>query len=199
MTLKRHLASLTICSLMVFGPTLALTESAGIGCVKAVDVFLAAPTDQRLRVLSRIDRTGCWTMFAQSNAKLGQLNRLAVSGNRVSAQYLAAHLNQLDGGNLEDSLRAMGEFSEHDMEHFLLFARKGLLSNRELADALTMLPLSLSDNPLGQLHSLRLRKSKVSAVRRKDLSDQTARALTAINEFESEIKSKSPKISEDQT
>lgn len=90
-------------------------------------------------------------------------------GNRWAAQYLAKHLNQLDGGNLEDALRALGEFANLDMELFLRFANEGLLSRRELTDAVTVLPVSLSDSPQAQLKLLSARKSKVSRIARKNL------------------------------
>ena len=70
----------------------------------------------------------------------------------------------------------------------MLFANKGLLSKRELTDALTMLPLSLSDNPHGQLDILRRRKVKLMGVTRKELSAQKNWALSAINDFEFEIR-----------
>lgn len=131
-------------------------------------------------------------MIGTSNPVLGQLNHWAEQGNRWAAQYLAKHARQLDGGNLEDALVALGQFSDHDMERLLIFANKGLLSKRELTDALTMLPSSLSDNPHAQLQLLSTRKSKVTRVTRKDLSQQRAQALTAISDFAAEIRSKNP-------
>jgi hypothetical protein len=110
----------------------------------------------------------------------------------TSSQYLAKHLKQLDGGNLEDALVALGQFSDHDMERLLFFAKSGLLSKHELSDALTMLPLSLSDNPRAQLDSLGRRRSNIMRITQKDLSEQRAQALSAIDEFASEIRSKNP-------
>ena len=75
------------------------------------------------------------------------------------------------------------------MTRFLLFAKGGILSERELSDALTMLPLSLSDNPDAQLKVLNQRRSKVVSVTRKDLLQQQRQALTAIDGFMSEIRS----------
>jgi hypothetical protein len=78
------------------------------------------------------------------------------------------------------------------MKRLLLFSNKGLFSKRELTDALTMIPLSLSDNPHAQLELLSARKSKVMGITRKDLSDQKTQALIAINGFASEIRSQNP-------
>jgi hypothetical protein len=117
------------------------------------------------------------------------LNNLAATGNRWAAQYSAGHLKHLDGGNLEDALRALGQFSDHDMEDLLTFANKGLLSKHELADALTMLPLTLTDNRRAQLNSLEARRHRVLGVTQTDLQEQRAQALTAISESLSEIRS----------
>lgn len=112
------------------------------------------------------------------------------TGNRWAAQYSAEHLKELDGGNLEDALIALGQFSHHDVQSLLMFANKGLLTKRELADALTMLPLSLSDDPRAQLSSLQARRGKLVKVNRADLQKQRAQALAAIDAFMSEIVSK---------
>jgi len=170
----------------------ASAASAELDCQKAVDAFLALPTDRTLAAMSRSDQAGCWSVVGSSNTNLDQLNHWVIRGNRWAAQYVAKHLKQLDGGNLEDTLIALGRFSDHDMDRLLFFANKGLLSKRELEDALTMLPLSLSDNPRAQLDLLSARKRKAMRVTRRDLSEQRTQALSAINNFASEIRSKNP-------
>jgi len=91
---------------------------------------------------------------------------------------------------------ALGEFSDHDMERLLILANEGLLSKRELCDALTMLPLSLSDDPRAQLNYLKQRRAKVSHVTRQKLSVQKSEALKAIDEFAAEVKSYLPNNSQ---
>ena len=137
-----------------------------------------------------MDKLSCWAVIGSSNDSLNRLNRLVETGNRWAAQYSAEHLKELDGGNLEDALIALGQFSNHDVQSLLTLAKKGLLTKRELADVLTMLPLSLSDDPHAQLSSLRSRRDKVVKVNRTDLQKQKAQALTAIDAFMSEITSK---------
>ncbi len=147
----------------------ALAGTADSVCRGEVDAFLSLPSEHSLAALYRSDRAGCWSVIGLSNTALGQLNHWAEQGNRWAAEYMAKHVKQLDGGNLEDALIALGQFSDHDMKRLLLFANKGLLSKRELTDALTMLPLSLSDNPRAQLALLSARKRRVMHVTRKDL------------------------------
>lgn len=161
-------------------------------CQKAVHAFITMPSKITIAALSEPDDATCWAVIASSNKNLKQLDRWTAQGNRWTAHYLARHLKQLDGGNLEDALVALGQFSERDMEQILRFAKSGLLSKRELSDALTMLPLSLTDNPHGQLNALVIRRSNVMRVTREDLSQQRAQALSAIDDFASEIKSHNP-------
>jgi hypothetical protein len=150
------------------------------------------PTKDTIDKLSESDGTTCWAAFESSNANLNKLDRWVEQGNRWAAQYLSQHLRQLDGGNLEDALVALGEFSNHDMERLLRFAKAGLLAKNELSDTLTMLPLSLSDNPRAQLASLSRRRTNLMRVTAKELSEQKAQALNAIDEFAAEIRSKNP-------
>lgn len=167
-------------------------SAASSGCHEAVDAFISLPTETTFAALAQLGEDGCWPVIAKSNSTQDQLNHWAEQGNRWAAQYLAKHLKQLDGGNLEDALIALGQFSDHDMERLLLFSKKGLLSKRELTDTLTMLPLSLSDDPHAQLELLSARRSKVMRITRKNLSEQKRQALNAINGFASEVRSKHP-------
>lgn len=165
-------------------------------CREAVMMFLTTPEKRTLIALSEASETECWSVIEQSNSNLNQLMHLVEQGNDWSAQYLVEHLRVLDGGNLEDSLIALGLFSDHHMERLLIFAKKGQLSKQELSDTLTMLPLSLSDNPAGQLDYLKARRNRVMRVTRKNLSEQKTLALSAIDNFESEIRSKNPQLIE---
>jgi hypothetical protein len=162
-------------------------QPASSDCQSAARRFLTAPDEAKLRAL---DKSACFAVINSSNYKLSRLNSFVEAGNLWAAQYSAEHLKELDGGNLEDALIALGQFSNHDTKRFLLFAKNGLLSERELSDALTMLPLSLSDNAHAQLNELNQRRSKVVGVTQTDLQQQRKLALAAIDGFASEIRSK---------
>jgi hypothetical protein len=154
-------------------------------CQSAVDTFLSSPDEAKLLTL---EKSACSAVIRSSNENLNRLNRFVEVGSPWAAQYSAEHVKELDGGNLEDALIALGQFSNHNMTRLLLFAKNRLLSERELSDTLTMLPLSLSDNPDAQLKALDQRRSKVARVTRKDLMQQRRKALAAIDAFVSEIR-----------
>lgn len=176
-----------------------VSEGSSPRCPDAVNKFLTTPTQRTFSVLSGSNKTDCWSFIGSSNASLNRLIHSVEKGNQWAALYLANNLKSLDGGNLEDSLIALGQFGEHSMERLLSFQKNGRLSKQELADTLTMLPLSLSDNPFAQLDLLRVRRIKVMNVTRFDLLEQREFALKAIDDFVTEIKSKNSTTTEDHT
>ena len=190
MILRRYVLCVAFLAFVLARATVAQDQSDPSGCGDAVARFLGMPNQQNLEMLSRADPESCWKMVSSSNATQKQLNEKVEGGNRWAARYLAGHLRELDGGNLEDSLTALGKFSEGNMEYILLLNKQGLLSNHELSDSLTMLPLSTSDEPRAQLRTLKQRKNKVLQVHRADLSRQRTQALNSIDTFASEIRSK---------
>jgi hypothetical protein len=96
-------------------------------------------------------------------------------------------LKSADGGALEDSFLALGQFSDRNMKSFLALARTGILSRHQFVAALTMLPLSLSDKEDAQLDVLDARRKAVVLVTQDDLSQQKTLALVVIDEFRSKI------------
>lgn len=192
MTLRCYVSIFFLLVLANIEVQLARGESKDVECQKALPGFLAMPSRQGFDRLSQLGT--CWELAASSNANLKQIEAALRQGNRWAARYVAPHLKDLGGGNLEDSLVGLGEFSEHDMVYLLLLRKQGLLSENELSDSLTMLPLSLTDNPRAQLQRLNVRRDKAARVRRPGLSKERDHALSAIDGFASEIRSKAPGI-----
>lgn len=155
----------------------------------SAEAFLSRPTKQTLLVVDKSDDEDCWKVIGAANKNLNRLLRSVESGNQWSATYLVKRLDRLDGGNLEDVMVALGQFGDHNIERLLAFGGRGELSSRQLSEALTMLPLSLSDNPDAQLEAMKARRAKVTLVRRRYLIEQKAIALKAIDEFLNEIAS----------
>jgi hypothetical protein len=196
---RRRLRSILLLSALVSVSSLwASDASATSPCQEAISPFLNMPAERTAAAVSGPNKASCWAAIESSNTSFDRLVHWVEQGNRWAAQYLAKHLTQLDGGNLEDALVALGQFSEHDIERLLVFAKSGLLSKHELSDAMRMLPLSLSDEPRAQLKRLSTRREKVRSVARKDLSEQKVQALTALDESASEIRSKNPGLTKRQ-
>jgi hypothetical protein len=157
-------------------------------CEALVNGFLHSPNEMSLRELGKVSPEDCWNAVGTSNERLQIINNLVSNGNYSAAQYLASHLRQLDGGNLEDALIALGQFSEKEMEGFLDLARLHMLTRHQLSDSLTMLPLSMSDEPKAQLAAMERRRAAVNRISQKALKKCKTVALAAIDDFEMEIK-----------
>jgi hypothetical protein len=157
-------------------------------CQNTVNLFVSYPNKKLLDFLLT-GKYNCWPFVGSSNIYLNKLNERVSEGNSFGARYLAANIKNLDGGNLEDSLIALGGFSDHKMEQLLVFAHEGVLSRHNLVDSLTMLPLRFSDDPRRQLEILKKRRGEIEKVRRNDLVSEKMLALKSIDDFMREIKS----------
>lgn len=82
------------------------------------------------------------------------LERRAEAGHGQAAFCLAWDLHSLDGGELEDALVALGQYGDRHPVELLSLAHRRTLSKRSLADAVRMLPLSLSDDFQAQLTAM---------------------------------------------
>lgn len=191
--MKKQMVGLLIALSVLVSFDVQASESVNSpSCKEVASAFLATPTKRTFMALSGANEAGCWIVIGSSNASLNKLIHSVEQGNQWAAQYLMKHLRELDGGNLEDSLIALGQFADHDMERLLVLTNKGLISKHELTDVLTMLPLSMSDNPHAQLDFLKARRSRVMRVTRKVLLEQRTQALRVIDDFMLEIRLKNP-------
>jgi len=155
---------------------------------------LATPDERALQSISGVKNKKCPDII-HSNSNLDDLLRSVERGNSCSAQCLVENLNELDGGNLEDSLIALGKFSmsgKNGMEQLMYFVKNGQLSDRLFGHALIMLSLELTDNPCGQLNELRARKNRILKVKQKNLANEKLIAIKAIDRFILEIKADTP-------
>lgn len=163
-------------------------SNAGSICSRLLTEFLRAPTEGLLKSLNETAGDGCWSTAEMSNERLQSLLTQVTDGSTPAAKYLVRHvLGQLDGGNLEDSFVALGNFSDQHMEALLDLAAEGGVSRAELKRALTMLPPELSDEPSAQLRKMKARRGAVERVGRKALSSYRSEALGAIDGFIAEI------------
>lgn len=154
-------------------------------CQAAIAQFLRAPSGATFAVMDRGAGEECSKLTIE---QLQDLDRLASNGNRYAAQILSSQIRHLDGGELEDALRSLGEFASAHMREFMAPAVADALTDQDVADALTMLPLDLEGNVCGQLGELNKRRSALE-----DLTEPIARqrgkaAIAAIDSFIGEIK-----------
>jgi len=165
----------------------ALQEGGQNSCLQLRDSFLACPSENTYQSLER--HAECEASSNYSTNDIQRLVQLAGNSNRWAARYLAKNLKQFDGGDLEDALVGLGKFSTHNMANLMIFLKNGTISERNFCDALTMLPLSMSDDRHAQLVELNIRRRAAFGVKRQDLSVQRKLAIDSIDKFVKEMRS----------
>jgi hypothetical protein len=153
-------------------------------CQATVTDFLRTPSEASLNALSA---NACWAEFQSSTSDIQRLDDLVADGNAVAARLLSQHLGSLDGGELEDAHRSLGQFGALHMGEFLSFASSGELSLRNVTRALTMLPLELEESPEVHLEEMISRRSAVERVTDPQLAETRRAALAAIDSFIEDI------------
>ena len=179
MYFKKSLSVLWL--LLVLGRPCQSSRPIPHGCRQAMAAFLQNPTEETHSNLTLFAGGECWSILGSSNQKQKQLTESVAGGNQWAAKYLALHLRQIGGGNLEDALISLGQFGDRDMESLLMLRKNEILSRHSLEKAVVMVPSSLADELKSQLELLETRKSEVIAVSKEGLMNEKAEAIAAID------------------
>lgn len=150
-------------------------------CYGAVSMFIQRADEKSLAELRAADPKECWIYFDLCDDRRGALQQRVAEGNRPAATYLASKLKLLDGGNLEDAMVALGQFSDKDMESFLAFARDHVLAAETIEDAVVMLPLETVDEPALQLGEIVKRRNAAAKVSDESLQEYRRSVLAALD------------------
>jgi hypothetical protein len=153
-------------------------------CHSAIAHFLRVPSSTSFAAINPAADNKCSYFTVE---QLQGLDKLAASGDRYAAQLLASQIRTLDGGELEDALRSLGEFGSRHMQEFIGPAVAGAMTDRNLADALTMLPLDLEDNFDAQLAELRKRRSALEGLADKGAQQRGKAAIASLDKFIGEV------------
>jgi len=190
---RTHLIGLTITSLLVLASAARIVHAGDAArasansrtCSEAIASFLKEPTARNYDEMRRLKADACSSTL--TNSQIQSLDHLTAGGNKLAAQLLAPAVRRLDGGELEDALRALGRYSVYDMRSFLSMVATGSLTQHEASDALTMLPLELEDQFDAQLAALRTRRTAVEKVHDAQLQGAAKSAIEAIDNSITEV------------
>ena len=127
-----------------------------------------------------------------SGAQSQTLDAGARKGDRRAAYCLSVRLPSLDGGELEDALTALGQYGDVRPVELLMLSRQGTLSKHSLADAIGMLPLSLTDDLQGQLTAMKRRQDQYRKITQPGLTTERQFALRSIESALGEIRNHVP-------
>ena len=164
-------------------------------CSREVQHFAARPNELNYATLinpaTREIRDECWSEINHERTwtKGGRLKYVSKdvlekvlgkvsSANKWAALVIASNLRKLDGGDLEDSLIALGASINKSPSLLLSLFRDGVINKIELESCCKSTPLDLPENARAHLSYLEKRKRSVSSVKNANL--QSAKHLALI-------------------
>lgn len=154
-------------------------------CADALEALIAGQQDGRA-VPGNLD-DACWLHVRQRPGLVRAMVLQVETGDLTIAHLLARRVRDLDGGELEDALRAYGTLSSQHAGELLALVHSGAITTVEFTNAITMLPLSLSDDFDAQLRELELRKAAMRNIEEPAFQRYIADAVREIDTFVSEI------------
>jgi len=150
-------------------------------CARQSEKFIHDPGGAATDALNAAPSEDCWPLIMRSEDSLDSLIAAVGHGSISAARYLAPHIGDLDGGDLEDSHVALGEFSMLHMTEFMGLVKEGAITEYDLKRSLVMLPLSLSDHIKSQLVELKKRRGVVERISDPALSHYREVALATLD------------------
>lgn len=160
----------------------AFNESCAGDCKHNVALFLSNPSYENYLELykdeSTIANDPCWSNIKKDTHNLIRLYNYTKQGNEWAIKILIKHTSDLDGGELEDAYRALGESLDIKPIILLLELKEQRMTENQFTQAVEMLPLSYVDDKKGTLSALEARKNKILLI--EDLSVEQQKEL-AIN------------------
>lgn len=163
----------------------AVTKAFAGDCQQKVASFLTNPSYKNYLKLysndSTIDSDPCWLDIKKDVRKLAKLYEYTKRGNKWAIKILIKHTSDLDGGELEDAHRALGESLDIKPIILLQEVKEQNMAKDDFTQAVEMLPLSFVDNKKGTLAALEARKRKILSVKDDSLKQQKELAVEMIN------------------
>lgn len=170
---------LSVC-ILVF----AFNESCAGDCKHKVALFLSNPSYKNYIELYNNESTkasdSCWSNIKQDAHNLTRLYNYTKQGNEWVIKILIKHTSDLDGGELEDAYRALGESLDIKPIILLLEFKEQRMTENQFTQAVAMLPLSFVDDKKGTLSALEARKKKILSIEDVSLKEQKELAVKVI-------------------
>ncbi len=167
-------------------------------CSRQVQHFAARPNELNYVVLvnpaTRVIHEECWKeinheqTWTKSGRKyvskevLEKVLEKVSSANKWAALIIASNLGKLDGGDLEDSLVALGVSINKSPSLLLSFYRDGVINKIEFESCCKSTPLDLPESARAHLSYLEKRKRSISSVKTASLQSAKSMALIYIEE-----------------
>ena len=153
--------------------------------------FIQHPNSEALNAIKKVESwdSKCWLEINANKSKRKLLSKHVQNGNKVAISFVAESLPNLDGGELEDALRMLGESLTSHPSLLLRMTNNQVLTQTNLEDSVTMLPLRFVDRPKATRSELKFRLKKIREVKDNSLSEQREIAINAlVDAIDSEVK-----------
>jgi hypothetical protein len=130
----------------------------------------------------------CWWRVSKMPGNFTKLTEIVASGNDMAADFLASRLSSNEGVDLEDALIGLGLYSDKKMQRFMSFVVNKKLSEGQFSSSIASLPLTLTDDFIGQVSAIAARRCAAGTVSDPKLSRAKTIALTILDERIKEIR-----------
>ena len=161
---------------------LSIVEVFAEDCQSKATLFLNQPTYRNyLRLSSSKESDMCRFVIMRDSHHLAKLYRHTKQGNRWAIKLLIRNLSNLDGGELEDAYRSLGESINAEPRILLWEFKEQRITEDQFIQSVIILPLSFVDNKNGTLKALKNRKNKIRSIKDAKLGSQKKLAVNAIN------------------
>jgi len=174
-------------------------KSRASDCSALVAQFLNKPSSESREGLERADSGACSKQATDIDENFHRLVMTVSSGSDAAAEFLAAQVASIDGGQLEDALIAIGSYSERNLQGLLRLAQLKKISEKHLSESLVATPLSLADKFADQVAVLSGRRELVSKLSDPSLSYLKTQLLQTLDAAIAETKRAAESLSRSPT
>ena len=192
------LAAKALAYMLIVGTGSLIADGARAECLSDASRFANKPNQERYNALKKPNtqavREECWDEIIRektwtennvpcvSQPLFDKVIGKVSNGNRWAALFIAANLNRLDGGDLEDGLVALGLTMNKDPSLVLRLYRDGIIPEAAFKWCVASRPLKLVDNDTATLAFLKQRRKKILSVKMRELVDAKKTALASLDE-----------------
>lgn len=177
-----------IVALVCISPLSAFSST----CDNKLETFLRSPTKANYILIVGSSRSEaaryCWPVNGMNQKNRDDLTGLVAGGNYWAIQFVAINIKTLDGGELEDALRILGEASHSAPELLLSLNADGTITDYVLSDAVTMLPERFVDKKYESINELKRRAKSLKSVHNNKFLRQRSFVLKQLSDALQELK-----------
>lgn len=181
--------------LLAFGILIQINQLAFAGCSGEINQFLIDKkihNKKEIEDIKKVMDDKCVTEIKNDTKTLKAIRAHVSEGMDDAVYILARVIRNLDGGELEDARRAIGDAIDVNPTMIFKLYTSGIISEYDFDASLRYFPDKYTDNPKGVLEHQRHRLGLIIEVKGKDLQPAVERAKEILAEQITQIESSMP-------